>query len=326
MAGPGGLRQDRPIDDTTTTDPGTAALTVTHHSAVTEEQIDHLGHMNVRFYGVNAHAGTGTILDRLGIPRAGAPVVDAYTRHRREQLLGAPLVVRSGILDARPTELRIYHELANEESGDLAATFVHRVRPEEGTHAFPADIAARADDLLIALPPHGASRSIALGSDPLAVAPAMAELRDRKLAMRKPRAVSAEECAPDGTYLRTMGPMLVWAGDPVERDRPEMLHVTDDGRRMGWASMETRLAMRRLPRVGDRIQSFSAVLALADKTSHRILWAYDVEREDLLVSFEIVNLAFDIAARAPMSIPENIRAAETTQLHTDLAPQASSGA
>ena len=68
------------------------------------------------------------------------------------------------------------------------------------------------------------------------------------------------------------------------------------------------------------------MLALADKTSHRILWAYDVEREDLLVSFEIVNLAFDIAARAPMSIPDNIRAAETTMLHRDLAPRAASAA
>jgi acyl-CoA thioester hydrolase len=315
------LRQDRRIDDTTT-----SPLTVTHHSAVTEDQIDHLGHMNVRFYGVNAHAGTSAILDGLGVARDGAPVVDAYTRHRREQLLGAPLVVRSGVLDAGPAELRIYHELANEESGELAATFVHRVRPEEGTPAFPDDVATRAAGLLTTIPPHGASRSIALESDPLAVAPVMAELRDRKLAMRKPRAVSAEECAPDGTYLRTMGPMLVWAGDPVDRDRPEMLHIAPDGRRMGWASMETRLAMRRLPRVGDRVQSFSAVLALADKTSHRILWAYDVERQDLLVSFEIVNLAFDIAARAPMSIPDNIRAAETTMLHRDLAPGAASGA
>jgi acyl-CoA thioesterase FadM len=236
------------------------------------------------------------------------------------------LVVRSGVLDAGPTELRIYHELANEESGELAATFVHRVRPEAGTPPFPDDVATRADGLRTTIPPHGAARSIALESDPLAVAPVMAELRDRKLAMRKARAVSAEECAPDGTYLRTMGPMLVWAGDPVDRDRPEMLHIAPDGRRMGWASMETRLAMRRLPRVGDRVQSFSAVLALADKTSHRILWAYDVEREDLLVSFEIVNLAFDIAARAPMSIPDNIRAAETTMLHTDLAPQVPSGA
>jgi acyl-CoA thioesterase FadM len=315
------LRQDRRIDDTTT-----SPLTVTHHSTVTEDQIDHLGHMNVRFYGVNAHAGTAAILDRLAIARDGAPVVDSYTRHRREQLLGAPLVVRSGVLDADPVELRIYHELANEDSGELAATFVHRVRPEADTSAFPDDVADRASGLLTTIPPHGASRSIALESDPLAVAPAVAELRERKLAMRKPRAVSAEECASDGTYLRTMGPMLVWAGDPVERNRPEMLHALPDGRRMGWASMETRLAMRRLPRIGDRVQSFSAVLALADKTSHRILWAYDVDREDLLVSFEIVNLAFDIAARAPMSIPADLRAAETTMLHTDLAPQASAGA
>ena len=97
--------------------------------------------------------------------------------------------------------------------------------------------------------------------------------------------------------------------------------ATDDGRRMGWASMETRLAFRRLPRAGDRIQSFSAVLAIADKTSHRILWAYDVEREDLLVSFEIVNLAFDIDARAPLRIPDRYRAAESKVLHPELAPR-----
>jgi acyl-CoA thioesterase FadM len=285
--------------------------------------------MNVRFYGVNAHAGTAAILDALGVDRTDAQVVDAYTRHRREQLLGAPLVVRSGVLDVGPSDLRLYHELANEDTGELAATFVHRVRREDGTGAdlpLPADTASRATDLMTTIPEHGSSRSIPLASDPLATAPTIAALRDRDLAMRKPRAVSAEECAPDGTYVRTMAPMLVWGGAPVDRDTPEMLHVTDDGRRMGWASMETRLAIRRLPRAGDRIQSFSAVVALADKTSHRILWAYDVEREDLLVSFEIVNLAFDIAARAPMSIPDNIRAAETTMLHTDLAPGVPSGA
>jgi acyl-CoA thioesterase FadM len=314
------LRQDRRIDDTTTTD-----LTVTHRSTVTEEQIDHLGHMNVRFYGVNAHAGTAAVLDALGVERVDTQVVDAYTRHRREQLLGAPLVVRSGVLDVGRLDVRLYHELANEDTGELAATFVHRVRREDGSGAdlpLPDGLAARAEALLTTIPPHGASRSIPLASDPITTAPAINELRDRKLAMRKPRAVSAEECGPDGTYVRTLAPMLVWGGEPVDRDTPEMLHTTDDGRRMGWASMETRLAIRRLPSAGDRVQSFSAVLALADKTSHRILWAYDVEREDLLVSFEIVNLAFDIAARAPMSIPEHIRKAETTVLHTDLAPRA----
>jgi acyl-CoA thioester hydrolase len=313
------FRQDRPIDETTT-----SPLTVTHHSAVTEDQIDHLGHMNVRFYGVNAHAGTGVLLDALGIDRSDAEVVDAYTRHHREQLLGARLVVRSGVLAVDRYDVRLYHELANEETGVIAATFVHRVRREDGTGAdlpLPDDVEARAGDLMTTIPPHGASRSIPLESDPIASAPALAALRERELAIRKPRLVSAEECTPDGRYVRTMAPALVWAGEPVERDAPEMLHTTDDGRRMGWASMETRLAFRRLPRAGDRVQSFSAVLSIADKTSHRILWAYDVDRADLLVSFEIVNLAFDIDARAPLRIPDRFRAAEGRMLHPELAPR-----
>ena len=98
------------------------------------------------------------------------------------------------------------------------------------------------------------------------------------------------------------------------------LHEGPDGESMGWASMETRMCIRRLPRLGDRIQSFSAVLALADKTSHRIQWAYDVDRADLLSTFEVVNLAFDITARRPMSIPARLRAAEEAVLRTDLRP------
>ena len=80
------------------------------------------------------------------------------------------------------------------------------------------------------------------------------------------------------------------------------------------------MCIRRLPRLGDRIQSFSAVLALADKTSHRIQWAYDVDRAELLCSFEVVNLAFDIDARRPVSIPADLRASEEAVLRTDLRP------
>lgn len=320
---PGRIRfhQDRPIDPLATA----RNLTVTHRSSVTEDQIDHLGHMNVRFYGVNAHAGTVAVMAALGIDPAGTEVGDAYTRHRREQLLGAQLEVRSGALSVAPAEIRLYHELANTETGDIAATFVHRIRSASGpTITLPDDVAVRADALTTTIPAHGVPRSIPIESDPIGSAPTLPDLHDRGLAMRKVRAVNEEECTADGAYVRTFAPMLVWGGEPVERDQPEMLHTTADGRAMGWASMETRLAIRRLPRIGDRIQSFSAVLAVADKISHRILWAYDVERGDLLVSFEIVNLAFDVAARSPMSIPANIRAAESATLHPDLAPQASS--
>ena len=300
----------------------TPALTVTHHSVVTEDQIDHLGHMNVRFYGVNATAGTRALAASLGAP-ADRPVrlVDIYTRHHREQMLGARLVVRSGVIDATADEFVLYHELADEDTDVLAATFVHRLGSPDGEAAvLPAAVVAEARARIVDVPVHGATRSISLATDPIAHAPAFADLRERDLAIRKVRAVSADECDADGAYLPTMAPALIWAGEPVERRFPEMLHEGPNGERMGWASMETRIVIRRLPRLGDRIQSFSAVIGLGDKVMHNIMWAFDVDREELLSTFEVVNLAFDTGARRPMQIPDHIRAAQAAQLHPDLAP------
>jgi len=299
-------------------------LTTTHHSVVTEDQIDHLGHMNVRFYGVNAQAGNAALLGDLAAQSAvNLRPIDVYTRHHAEQLLGARLVVRSGVIDIGADSLRVYHELANEDTGILAATFFHRLRAEGPIGepvSLPGAIVDFASAVIVPVPAHGATRSIALATDPVAGAPELRVLQDRELAMRKVRTVSADECDADGSYLRSNAPMLAWAGEPVNRGTPEMVHVGPGGIRMGWASMETRLRVARLPRAGDRIQSFSAVIGLRDKTSHRILWAYDVDRGDLLITFEIVNLAFDIEARAAMSIPPNIREFEQAATHDDLAP------
>lgn len=312
------VHQDRRISEQTT-----ANLAITHHSTVTEDQIDHLGHMNVRFYGENARQGSAALLDEVV---AGAPVtftpVFVYTRHYREQLLGARLAVQSGVAGVGPDELRLYHELTNEDTGVRAATFVHRLRADGGA-ALPADVADRARTRIIEVPEHGRSRSIDLASDPVASTPDVAVLRARDLAIRRPRTVAAMECDEDGNYLRGNAPGLVWGGEPIDRKLPALLHDGPNGERMGWASMETRMAIRRLPRAGDRIESFSAVLGLADKTSHRILWAYDAEAGDLLMTFEIVNLAFDTNHRKPMSIPEEIRVVELSDRHEDLAPRAS---
>ncbi|MGZ6884888.1 MAG: thioesterase family protein [Acidimicrobiia bacterium] len=299
----------------------TGELVVTHRSRVTEEQIDHLGHMNVRFYGVNAAAGTRALLGMLGASDERGRVVDLYTRHHREQLLGAALAVRSGVVDVLPDGLRLYHELVDEETGVLAATFVHRVRIDgDETNGPSPAVAAAARARLVTIPPHGATRTISLATDPVASAPGLEVLRTRDLAIRKVRAVGPEECSPAGDLLPTMAAGLVWAGEPVDDRFPALLHEGPNGERMGWASMETRMAIRRFPRVGDRIQSFSAVVGLGDKILHNVMWAYDVDVEDLLVTFEVVNLAFDVNGRKPMRIPDAIRAAQSASLHPDLAP------
>ena len=279
--------------------------------------------MNVRFYGANAVAGGEALIQRLmPSPVVALRSIDSYTRHHREQLLGSRLVVRSGVVAADSTTLRLYHELANEDTGVIAATFVHRLRPSAGDEQTVAlALVGAANEQRMEIPAHGASRSISLDADPIGCAPTLDEAKRRALAMRKIRKVSEEECDASGAYILGAAPMLTWGGESATTKVPEMVHELPGGLRMGWASMETRHVVERLPRLGDRVQSFSAVVGLNDKTSQRMMWVYDVDRGDLLTTFEIVNLAFDIERRSAMSIPANIRRWEESALHLDLAPK-----
>jgi acyl-CoA thioesterase FadM len=299
-------------------------LRTTHTSTVTEDQIDHLGHMNVMYYAVNAHAATRAVLAEL--PGWVGPhlVHDTYTRHHREQLLGAPLVVRTAVLGATPSTLRLHHELANVDTGELAATFVHGLSPMDAdgrrTELPAPSLAAALADVTTA-PDYAAPRSIALDADLLVHAPSIDLLRERGLAMRKERRVSSEECDAAGHYRVERAPMLTWAGEPLEGGMDDVLHETSDGIRMGWAVMENRIQIGTLPHAGTRIQSFGAGVGIHDKVTHKVHWTFDLDSGELLTAFESINMAFDIAGRRAMSIPAGYRKRELERLQPDLAPQ-----
>lgn len=285
------------------------ALTTTHRSVVTEEQIDHLGHMNVRFYAENAIAATRTLLDELSGPSHGLVIDDTYTRHRREQLLGAELEVRSGVVGIDDSRVRIYHELVNGDD-EVAATFVHGCR---GAMAGTAIEAARA--LQVDIPEHGRPRSISLDDEPLAAAPTHAAASDAGLAMRHPRAVAADECDDEGRYRMALAPMLTWGGEPVDDSSGPMLHANDDGSVVvGWAAMETRLVVGRLPSLGTQIQAFGAPVEVNDKTVRRVHWTFAADTGELLCCFEGVSLAFDTVGRRAVSIPDAARRTETERM------------
>jgi acyl-CoA thioesterase FadM len=301
-------------------------LRATHTSSVSEDQIDHLGHMNVRFYAVNAHAGTRVVLGELaGWDDLAYEVHDTYTRHRREQLLGASLEVRSAVLSATPAGLRLHHELRNADSDELAATFVHGLRPL-GTNglptAVPAEVVAAAQAQAIEQPEYAVPRTISLDHDLLAATPSMELVLERQLAMRQPRLVTTDECDERGRYRVEMAPMLTWAGEPIGGQPGDALNETSSGQLMGWAAMETRIQVGQLPSVGERIQSFGASVALHDKVMHRVHWVYDADSGALLTAFENVSMAFDIRGRKPMSIPDGYRQREEERVHPDLAPKA----
>ena len=276
----------------------TGELTISHTSTVTEDQIDHLGHMNVRWYFANARAATRQVLASLGHPDvATADLYDMYTRHHREQMLGNRLEVRSGIVGVDGTSIRMYHELANADTGDLAATFVFRVRSATPVDATPADAVE-----VVEIPEHGAPRSIDVDAEP--ATPSLERLRELGLEMRRERTIGPEDTEGADTVPAHLVPMLLWGGTALDGDEVELVRTGPDGTRLGWVTMETRIVTHRLPEIGTRIQSFTATTAMGDKVNQRSMWAHDLDRGDLLVSFELVSLMFDLDARRARSIPE----------------------
>lgn len=300
------------------------ALRVTHRSTVTEEQIDHLGHMNVMWYAVNATAGTAAVLvDLPGWGERPYFVHDVYTRHHREQLLGAELEVRSALLASDESGVRIHHELVNVATEELAATFVHRVSPVDPAGArvvVPADALAAAALGAIEPPHYAATRSITLDVDLLEHAPPLEVVRDRRLEMRKARRITVDELDGHGDYRIERAAALMWGGEPLEGREPELLEETDDGLLIGWAIMETRIQLAGRPLEGTRIQSFGAGVAMHEKVVHRLFWAYDLDSGEPLGVFEAINLAFDVRTRRPVSFPDHHRRREEARIHPDLAP------
>ena len=279
-------------------------LTITHTAEVTEDQIDELGHMNVRWYAHKAFAATSAMTERLDL--GDVPVVSAYTRHHHEQLLGNRLEVRTGVLAGDP--LRLYHELRNSADDDLAATFVHEL-----DHS-PIEASA------VELPDHGRPRSIAIDADALGSAPTLDAVRSDGLAMRHAREVDADEDARGASRVPAWNaPSLFWNGEALEGDG-EWIRTTPDGVRFASATMESRLWIGQLPEVGTRIQSFGAPIAIADKVSQHIHWVFALDTGELLGVMETVNLAFDMDARRAISIPDDNRAWMTERLRPDLAP------
>lgn len=305
-----------------------AGLQCLYSTVVEPHQIDQLGHMNVRIYGACAMSGTRALAIGLGLPdleqqdgEARIGFTDLYTRHYREQLVGAPLEVWGGVLEVHPTQLRIYNELVNPDREELAATFVHVMQLEDpSTHAplpLAQEVTKSAEDSLIEWPEHGRSRSVDLDKDPVSLP--LLEARARGLETRKPRLIEQVECDSAGRYKADSFLDLVWGGDDIDGSNGNnWLRDLGDGRKMGWATMESRGSLAELPHVGTRVQSFGCAVELGRKTRHERYWVYNIETEALLCTASIVNVAFDIDARKAIEVPPEERARLEQRFHPDL--------
>ena len=293
---------------------------------VTPDQIDHLGHMNVRFYSAHARTGAESLLASIGLAsdeRIALVGRDVYVRHHREQLVGAQLEVRGGVLDASPDRIRLYEELLNPEADEVAAAFVLSFDlvdlSSQQRVAIEGKVVEAARDLVVVLPDHGRPRSIDLDEDPTAQPPSLDLLRERGLAIRQVRVIDDTlEADDEGVVSSAWLGELVWGGEPAPGADFRPLEPLPDGGSMGFATMETRAAWARPARRGDRIQSFGAELDIHSKTMLSRFWLYDVDGAELIAVFTVVNVAFDISARRAIVIPDVVRDRITRRYHPDL--------
>ena len=92
-------------------------------------QYDHMGHMNVMWYNTLMAA------------------VQQDTSYKRELRAGDIITIRSGIIEIREKVIRFFHEMRNDETGEIAAntalTGVHMDAKTRRACPFPLDFLNR---------------------------------------------------------------------------------------------------------------------------------------------------------------------------------------
>ncbi len=303
-------------------------------SRVGPEEIDSLGHLNVRFYLARVDRANRALLAALGLGDAvldaqGAQLrrVDTYSRFRREQFEGAELTVLGGRLDVDEAHVRAYFEIRNPARDEIAANFVTVTvlanRVSRQVLALPPEARMPNAAFDIELPDYAAPRSLSL--DPVradvslrALAERIGESAEFGMTGTREGVVEAQDCGPDGVLRDDVELMFLMhrrhmevggnaAGD-VQAFGPPVQH-TDDGHRFAWAMLETRNADIARPRAGDVVVWVGADVDIAQKSRRTRRWAFVKSTGQLLSIHDSVGIAMDLDARKAIAIPQSLRAA-----------------
>ncbi len=128
-----------------------AELFVTYRGVVYPWQCNHIGHMNVMWYVSKFDEATWQMFTALKVTPSymqrenrGVVAVRQNITYRRELHAGDPVTIRTGILEMRERVIRFYHEMRNDETGEIAAatviTGVHLDAQLRKTCPFPIEI------------------------------------------------------------------------------------------------------------------------------------------------------------------------------------------
>ena len=138
-------------------------LPITYRGTVFPWHCDHMNHMNVMWHVGKFDEATWNLLALIGLTPSslreesqGMVAVQQNTSYKRELSAGDIVTVRSGILEIRERVVRFFHEMSNEETGEVSAitvlTGVHIDLKTRKASPFPPNILERGRSMVVAYP------------------------------------------------------------------------------------------------------------------------------------------------------------------------------
>lgn len=138
-------------------------LPITYRGTVYPWHCDHMNHMNVMWYVGKFDEATWNLLSLIGLGPSslreqsqGMVAVQQNTSYKRELSAGDIVTIRSGILEIRERVVRFFHEMSNEETGEVCAitvlTGVHIDLNTRKASPFPLEILERGRNMVVAYP------------------------------------------------------------------------------------------------------------------------------------------------------------------------------
>ena len=133
---------------------------ITYRGTVYPWQCDQMGHMNVMWYVSKFDEATWHVFARVGLTPSflrqhdrGMAGVQQNTSYERELRAGDIVAIQSGILEMSEKVIRFFHEMRNEETGEISAvtvlTAVHMDTRTRKSCPFPEEILARGRRMII---------------------------------------------------------------------------------------------------------------------------------------------------------------------------------
>ncbi len=274
---------------------------------------DEMGHMNVRFYVARAMEGLAGLARRLGKAHAFSAratatfaVREHHIRFLREARAGARLSMDAGVVALGANDATVLQVLRHEPGGEPSATFtthIEHVDPRE-QRAFPWPERSRqaAARLHLALPAIAEPRQLG-GALPLEAA-TLERAEALGLPCQGRGAVSVRGCDVFGRLAAEQVIAKLSEGGLalMEQVRGAFGPVTD-GRRIGAAALEYRIAYAALPRAGDHFEVRTGLIAAGPKVQHVGHWMLDPVTGRAWARAETVLAAFDLDARRIAPLP-----------------------